>query len=129
MVSIEEKITNRRKLFQDIKEMMDRNDVGGTLNLKVLWEKLAGMQVGTDGLSSKLSLSGAVSVLLEQFIKSHKKGRARALFDLWTDTVKMENYGTLIEKAFKTRVDPKEIETLRAYSGAVQKLIGGAGAR
>jgi hypothetical protein len=122
-VSLSDKIAARKKLFQDITGMMERNDVAGSLNLKVLWDKLAGAEAGADGVSSKLSLSGAVSVLLDEFVKSRKKGRARALFDLWTDTVKMKNYGTLIERAFKTTVDPREVETLRAYSRAVRKLV------
>lgn len=128
-VSIHEKISARQRLFQDITGMMERNDVAGSLNLKVLWDKLAGAEAGADGVSSKLSLSGAVSVLLDEFVKSRKMGRARALFDLWTDTVKMKNYGTLIEKAFKTKIDPKEVETLRVYSGAIRKLVGSVCAR
>lgn len=126
-VSIHHKMIARKKLFEDISGMIDHKDISSSLNLKILWDKLVGSEAGDGGISTKFSLSGAVSVLVDEFVKSRKKGRARALFDLWTDTVKMKSYSKLIEKSFGTTIDTRAVENLQSYSRAIQKLVGGAG--
>ena len=97
------------------------------LNVKTIWDKLVSSSLDEQGPSTKLSLSGMVSLLLEQLAKENAKGQARALFDLWTDALNLKDYGQLVEKAFKTEIDSREVERYKQYSQALRQLIKSAG--
>jgi len=122
-VTIKEKIAAKERLFEQITGVIERGEAGHALNVRTLWDKLVSSQLDQSGPSAKLSLSGLVSLLIEQAMKERTKGRARALFDLWVDTLNLKNYGALIEKAFKTKIQHQEIERFQKYSVAVRAII------
>ena len=69
------------------------------------------------------SIIGMVSLLLDQALKETAKGKARALFDLWTDTLNMKEYGPLLERSFKTDIKPMDVERYKKYSESLRLLI------
>jgi len=93
------------------------------LNVITIWDKAIGISFDGLGVSPKLSLSGIISLLIEQIQKEHTRGKARALFDLWTDTVNLKNYGNLIEKTFHTEIDPFEADQVKLYSAAIRSIL------
>jgi hypothetical protein len=56
-------------------------------------------------------------------MKEHTKGRARAIFDLWVDTLNLKNYGVLIENTFHTKIRNEDVERFQRYSRAVKAII------
>lgn len=122
-VTIREKIYAKERLFNAMTGIIERGDGQHALNVRTIWDKLITSEFGESGVSSKFSLSGMVSVAVEQILKEQKIGRARALFDLWTDTLNMKNYSSLIEKTFNTVIDPIEVEKFKKYSEAVRSII------
>ena len=125
-VTLKEKIKAKERLFECITGIIEKGEAQHALNIRTIWDKLVSSHLDEAGPSAKLSLSGLVSILLEQLSKEHIKGQARALFDLWTDTLNMKNYGELIEKAFKTEIDRKEIESFKSYSKAIRGIVRGS---
>ena len=122
-VTLKEKIDAKKQLVTRITGIIDRGEGGHALNVKTIWDKVISSSLDNSGASTKLSLSGLVSLLLEQLGKEGIKGKARALFDLWTDTLNMKNYGSVIEKAFKTEISLMEVDRYKSYSGAIRKII------
>ncbi|MCP5105065.1 MAG: hypothetical protein GY950_16880 [bacterium] len=126
-ITLKEKIDSKKKMITRITGIIESGQSGHALNVKTIWDKLISSSLDEGGSSTKLSLSGMVSLLLEQLAKEKTKGHARALFDLWTDTLNLKNYGQLIEKAFKTKIDATEVERYKRYSQALRQLIKSAG--
>lgn len=126
-ITLQEKIDSKRKMISRITGIIESGQSGHALNVKTIWDKLISSSLDEGGPSTKLSLSGMVSLLLEQLAKEKTKGQARALFDLWTDTLNLKDYGQLVEKAFKTKIDATEVERYKHYSQALRQLIKSAG--
>jgi hypothetical protein len=75
-----------------------------------------GSNLDGEGVTTKPSLSGMASLVLEQAMEAHTRGRAQALFDLWTDTMNIENYGELLQSYFGRPIPPREIQHLKNYA-------------
>ncbi len=60
---------------------------------------------------------------MDQYSHQKATGHAKALFDLWSDTLSIQNYGGLIQKSFGVEIDPKEVESLKQYSASIRSLI------
>ncbi|GAF76036.1 unnamed protein product, partial [marine sediment metagenome] len=125
--TLQKKIESKKKMIARITGIIESGQSRHALNIKTIWDKLVSSSLDEDGPSTKLSLSGMVSLLIEQLTKEKAKGHARALFDLWTDTVNLKDYGQLVEKSFKTEIDASEVERYKQYSQALRQLIKSAG--
>lgn len=66
------------------------------LNLRTLWEGTFSADISEEGLSSGLSLASIANILIKKVATERAKGRAKALFDVWTNTLNMKNYGKLV---------------------------------
>lgn len=126
-ITLKEKISAKERLYKSILGVIESGEGQHTLNLRTIWDKLISSQIGESEISTKVSFSGLVSVLLDQLLKERIKGRARSLFDLWTDTLNLKNYGKLIEETFKTEINTNEIDFLKKYSNAIRAIIKSAG--
>ena len=126
-VTLKEKIDAKKRILSRISGIIEKGESGHALNVKTIWDKILNSSMDDSGVSTKLSLSGMVSILIEQLAKEKAKGHAKALFDLWTDTLNMKNYGQIIEHSFKTDIDPKEVKRYQQYSGALRNLIKTSG--
>jgi acyl carrier protein len=61
-------------------------------------------------------------MLLDELLKERTKGRARALFDLWTDALNVTNYGSLLESAFGVTISDDEYESVKTYSQGIRAI-------
>jgi hypothetical protein len=120
---LKQKIDAKKHMVTRIGGVIQVGESGHSLNVRTLWEKIIDSSLDQSGVSSKVSLSGMVSLLLDQLSKERVKGQARALFDLWTDTMNLRNYEQLIERSFEARIEVTEAARYKAYSEAVRKLI------
>ena len=127
-LTLREKIAVKKRLVEDIRGIIESGEGQHALNVRTILDKVISSDFGDSGISAKLSLSGVISVLVEQMLKEHTKGHAKALFDLWTDVLNIKNYGSLIEKVFRTELDPQEIEFFENYSSAIRTIIRSNGA-
>ncbi len=122
-LTLREKMAVKKRLVENISGVIESGEGQHALNVRTMLDKVIGSDFGDTGVSTKLSLSGAVSILIEQVLKEYTKGHAKALFDLWTDVLNIKNYGALIEKSFRTELDSKEIEFFKNYSSAIRSII------
>jgi hypothetical protein len=122
-ITMKDKIAAKERLFKDITGVIERGEADHALNIRTLWDKLVSSELDRSGPSAKLSLSGLVSLVVEQAMKEHTKGRARAIFDLWVDTLNLKNYGVLIENTFHTKIRNEDVERFQRYSRAVKAII------
>ena len=122
-VALKTKIDAKKKMISRITEIIDSGESGHAFNVRTIWDKVILSSLGSDGASTNLSLSGMVSLLLEQASTEMTKGKARALFDLWTDTLNMKDYGALLERSFNTEIKPDELDRYKRYSEALRSLI------
>lgn len=125
-VTLKNKIDAKRRMLSRITGVLDKGESGHALNVKTILSKLFSSSVDDSGVSAKLSLSGLMSLLCDQMATERVKGQARALFDLWTDTLNLRDYGGLIEKTFGTTIDSAELELYKGYTESVRRLIRGA---
>lgn len=125
-VTLKEKIDAKKRMFSRITGIIDKGESGHALNVKTIWNKLVSSSVDDSGVSARLSLSGLISLFFDQLASERVRGQARALFDLWTDTLNLKNYGELIEKSFGTTIDSAELQLHKEYTESVRKLIRGA---
>jgi hypothetical protein len=126
-VTLKTKIDAKKKMISRITGIIDQGDSRHALHVKTIWDKIFSANFDNSGVSTKLSLSGLMTILIDQLSAEGAKGQARAIFDLWTDTLNLKNYGELLEKSFKTEIDPKEIEQYKKYSVSVRKIINDTG--
>jgi hypothetical protein len=122
-VTLDKKIDAKKKMISRITGIITKGESRHALHVKSIWDKMVSSSLDEAGISNKLSLSGFVSVLMDQLTSEGIKGHARALFDLWTDTLNIKNYGELIEKSFKRTIESAEIDQFNLFSEAVRKLI------
>ena len=122
-ITLKTKIDAKKKMISCITGIIDSGESGHALNVKTVWDKVIGSSLDSDGASTKLSLSGMVSLLIDQVSTEMAKGKARALFDLWTDTLNMKDHGALLERSFRTEIEPAELERYKEYSEALRSLI------
>jgi hypothetical protein len=120
--TLRDQLSAKKRMYDQVLGLFD-GDSGHALNVRTVWDKLVSASLDEAGSSSKLSLSGAVSLLLDQLSQKQIRGRARALFDLWADTTNIENYGGLLESSLGVRVDTEEAKFVRSYSEAERRII------
>lgn len=122
-VSLKKKLEAKNKMFSSIVTAVEHSGTAHSLNVKTIWDKVVGANLDEKGLATKLSLSGMASLLLEQAMEARTTGRAQALFDLWTDSVNIENYCGLLESYFGTPIRPQEVKHLKAYATGVRAAM------
>jgi hypothetical protein len=121
--TLREKIAARNRLFNEIIGVLNAAPGEHALHIKTIWDKVISSSLDERGIGSKLSLSGMVSVLIDQLVVERTKGRARALFDLWTDALNVKDYGLLVQQAFGAKISASDVELMKAYSLAVRAII------
>lgn len=122
-VSLKKKIEAKNKMFNSIVAAVEQGGTAHALHVKTIWDKLVSSSLDEQGVATKLSLSGMASLLLEQAKEAHTKGRASALFDLWTDTVNIKNYAGLLQSYFGTTINDEEIKHLKDYALGVRAAM------
>lgn len=126
-VTLKAKIDAKKRMMSRVTGIIDSGESRHALNVKTIWDKLISSSLDVEGASTKLSLSGMVSILLDQTSIERTKGKARALFDLWTDSLNMKDHGALLESSFNTEIDPNEVKQYKKYSESLRFLIRTAG--
>jgi hypothetical protein len=121
-VSLRDKIAAKNRLFASIVGVIKDDPGRHGLNIKTVWDKVVSSSLDEKGPATKLSLSGLISILLDELLKERTRGKARALFDLWTDALNVKNYGQLLESAFGVTISLEEYKSVKAYSEAVRVI-------
>jgi hypothetical protein len=80
-VTLKDKIDAKKKMLTRITGIIEQGESGHALNVKTVWDKLVSSSLNEEGTSTKLSLSGLASLLIDQLSKENAKGHAKALFD------------------------------------------------
>lgn len=124
-VTIKEKLQAKQRLDDSIKSIIAQGASGHSLNIQTIFDSILNADWGEEGVSVSLSIVGVLVALLKQFQKMQVRGRARAIFDLWSDGKNLSGYGSLIEKSFGVQIDPAEMDSLEGYSSAVRSIIRG----
>lgn len=122
-LSIKEKLENKARLVDAIESVIKKQTTNHALNIKTIWDKMVSSSLSEEELSSRISLSGAASLIIEEIHRQHVMGRAKAIFDLWTDTRSIKNYGKLLEDNFGTTITSEEIDFTSKYSHALKTII------
>ena len=68
-MTLREKIAMKKRLVENISGVIESGEGQHALNVRTILDKVIGSDFGDSGISTKLSLSGAVSVLIEQTLK------------------------------------------------------------
>jgi hypothetical protein len=118
-----DKIAAKKRLFTEIVGVLDSKPGEHALHIRTLWDKVVSSSLDEKGVGTTFSLSGAVSLLVDQLLVERTKGRARALFDLWTDALNVKDYGSLVRRTFGVEISPAEVDFVKEYSQAVRAII------
>lgn len=125
-VPIKKKLHERALLSDSIKSIIDRGESEHAINVRAIFDTLFSSDLDPSGMSVGLSLTRLVQVATDQIRQRRIRGRARALFDLWSDATNLKNYGSLIERTFGTEINPREARALNSYAAATKSILNSA---